>query len=102
MHETIAFGLPAARVVHCDYGFPVGSFQRSGDLPPFAHHFAFVGSPSYDSQYASLPEELARHLGVRFVGAAFPDGSPGFLADGDALAVPSIWNENSPLAIRRP
>ena len=42
---------------------------------------------------------MARHPGVRFVGGVSPDCVPGFLGEVDALVVPSIWNENSPLTI---
>jgi glycosyltransferase involved in cell wall biosynthesis len=127
LDEMARFGLPAERMVHCDYGFPSEAFPRRETLPEVARHFAFVGSVmrhkgmhmlleafeglpadarlsvggslGYDPNYAAWLQEMARHPGVRFVGGVSPDCVPGFLGEVDALVVPSIWNENSPLTI---
>jgi len=125
--EMVRFGLPAERMVHCDYGFPSEAFPRREALPEVARHFAFLGSVmrhkgmhvlleafeglptdarlsvggslGYDPTYAAWLQQMARHPGVRFVGGVSPDCVPGFLGQVDALVVPSIWNENSPLTI---
>jgi len=125
--EMARFGLPAERMIHCDYGFPSDAFPRREALPEVARHFAFIGSVmrhkgmhvlleafeglpadaqlsvggslGYDPPYAAWLQQMARHPGVRFVGGVSPDRVPGFLGDVDALVVPSIWNENSPLTI---
>lgn len=125
--EMVRFGLPAARVQHCDYGFAVEEFRKREDLPPVARRFAFVGSLvrhkgvhilleafesmppdahlevagsfDYDPVYSDSLRRAVRHPGVRFVGGVPPAGIPAFLTRADALVVPSIWNENSPLTI---
>lgn len=125
--EMVRFGLPAARVRHCDYGFAVEAFRKREDLPPVARRFAFVGSLvrhkgvhilleafesmppdaqlevagsfDYDPAYSDLLRRAVRHPGVRFVGGVPPTGIPAFLERADALVVPSIWHENSPLTI---
>ena len=127
LDEMARFGLPAERMVHCDYGFPSEAFARRETLPELARHFAFVGSVmrhkgmhvlleafeglpadarlsvggslDYDPNYAAWLQDMARHPGVRFVGGVSPACIPGFLGEVDALVVPSIWNENSPLTI---
>jgi glycosyltransferase involved in cell wall biosynthesis len=125
--ELVRFGLPPQRVVHCDYGFPSESFGRRGDLPERCRRFAFVGSlvrhkgvhvlleafrtmPEdatldvhgplhYDPAYTAALRHLAAHPGIRFAGAAAPECVPRLLAGVDALVVPSIWQENSPLTV---
>ncbi|RIL07886.1 MAG: hypothetical protein DCC71_01405 [Proteobacteria bacterium] len=125
--EMARFGLPRERMIHCDYGFPTDAFARRADLPERARRFAFIGSvmrhkgmhvlleafeglphdaellvagsPAYDPGYAVWLQGSARHPGVRFVGGVPPAAVPGFLAGVDALVVPSIWQENSPLTI---
>jgi glycosyltransferase involved in cell wall biosynthesis len=123
----VRFGLPPARVVHCDYGFALEHFARRRDLPELARRFAFLGSlvrhkgvhvllrafegmPAdarldvcgplhYDPAYSDALRRLARHPGVRFVGPRDPRDVAGFLAGVDCLVVPSIWEENSPLTV---
>jgi glycosyltransferase involved in cell wall biosynthesis len=125
--ELVRFGLPAQRVVHCDYGFATEGYGRRSDLPERCRRFAFVGSlvrhkgvhvlleafralPAdatldvhgplhYDPAYAAALRRLAAHPGIRFAGAAPPECVPRLLAGVDALVVPSIWQENSPLTI---
>lgn len=127
LEEMARFGLPAEKMVHCDYGFPVDAFERRRDLPDRARHFAFIGSvmrhkgmhilleafeempgdarlsvagsPGYDPAYAAWLQSTARHPGIRFLGGISPEAVPAFLAGVDVLVVPSIWWENSPLTI---
>jgi glycosyltransferase involved in cell wall biosynthesis len=68
------------------------------ELPPDAR-LSVAGSPGYEPAYAEWLQRAARHPGIRFVGAVAPADVPAFLAGADALVVPSIWNENSPLTI---
>jgi glycosyltransferase involved in cell wall biosynthesis len=127
LDQMARFGLPADRLVHCDYGFPVDDFVPRDDLPEFARHFVFIGSvmrhkgmhvlleafegmpadaqlsvagsPSYDPGYSTWLHGSGSHPGLRFVGGVAPERVPAFLASADALVVPSIWQENSPLTI---
>jgi glycosyltransferase involved in cell wall biosynthesis len=123
--ELVRFGLPADRVVHCDYGFPVEEFGRR-ELPEHSRRFAFLGSlvrhkgahvllesfagmpaeavlevcgTAYDPSYAEELRRLARHPGVHLRGGIAPAQVPAFLRQVDCLVVPSIWQENSPLTI---
>jgi glycosyltransferase involved in cell wall biosynthesis len=125
--ELVRFGLPAERVVHCDYGFATEDYRRRADLPERCRRFAFLGSlvrhkgvhvlleafrsmPAeatldvhgplhYDPAYAEALRRLAAHPGIRFAGAAAPECVPRILAGVDGLVVPSIWQENSPLTV---
>jgi glycosyltransferase involved in cell wall biosynthesis len=125
--ELVRFGLPAQRVVHCDYGFATEGYRRRSDLPERCRRFAFLGSlvrhkgvhvlleafrtmPAdatldvhgplhYDPAYTEALRRLAAHPGIRFAGAAAPECVPRLLAGVDALVVPSIWQENSPLTV---
>ncbi len=97
------------------------------DLPAVARRFAFVGSlvphkgvhvlieafeampedaqleicgwSDYHPEYYEMLVQAARHPGIRFVGGIEPAGIARFLSRVDALVVPSIWEENSPLTI---
>jgi glycosyltransferase involved in cell wall biosynthesis len=123
--QLTEFGLPAERVVHCDYGFVTEAFAKR-DLPDQARRFAFLGSlvphkgahvlldaftdmphdatleicgAPYDPAYANELRRITRHPGVQLRGGLDPEHVPEFLHSVDCLVVPSIWQENSPLTI---
>jgi len=125
--ELVGFGLPAERVVHCDYGFETSAFRRREDLPERARHFAFIGSLvqhkgahvlveafagmpedarldlygslDYDPAYCERLRNAARHPGIRLCGPLAPERVPTVQQAIDCQVVPSIWRENSPLTI---
>lgn len=125
--EFVSWGIDKRRILVSDYGFETHHFTRRGDLPDVARRFAFVGSlvphkgvhrlleafegmpadahldicgsPDYAPEYSAALRSSARHQGIRFVGAIEPAQIAGFLREVDALVVPSIWQENSPLTI---
>ncbi len=126
--ELIRFGLPAERVLLCDHGFSSEGFERRRDLPDHARHFCFIGSPvphkglhvlleafegmpedarldvfgslHYDPAYSEWLKSRTQHPGVRLAGSICHDEVPKLLACVDALVIPSIWHENSPLTLR--
>jgi glycosyltransferase involved in cell wall biosynthesis len=126
--EFVRFGLPESRVIFCDHGFAGEGFERRSDLPELARSFCFIGSPvphkglhvlleafdgmppdarldvfgslHYDPAYAESLQRRARHPGVRLAGSLCHDEVPKLLAGVDALVIPSIWHENSPLTLR--
>jgi glycosyltransferase involved in cell wall biosynthesis len=126
--EMLRFGLPASRLLFCDHGFSGEGFERRSDLPLRARNFCFIGSPvphkglhvlleafegmprdarldifgalHYDPHYSEGLRQNSRHPGVRFAGSLSHSEVPNVLADTDALVIPSIWHENSPLTLR--
>lgn len=125
--QFCAFGLPEDKVRISDYGFDTTAFERRTDLPAKLRSFAFLGSlvphkgvhilldafealpsdarleifgsPDYRPAYAAHLRSRARHPGIRFRGGVPPAQVPSVLHSIDALVVPSIWRENSPLTI---
>lgn len=72
-------------------------------LPPGSASLDIYGSPvAYhgDASYADRIRPLLDTPGVRVHGPVSHTEVPGVMASIDALVVPSIWHENSPLVIR--
>ncbi len=72
-------------------------------LPPGAVSVDIYGAPTPyhgDDSYRTQLEPLLTQEGVRLHGAIAHDRVAGALASLDALVVPSIWPENSPLVIQ--
>lgn len=64
MHEMVACGLPADRVIRCNYVSPFDAVRRRRNLPQFARDFAFAGS-------------LMWHKAMYVLLAAFDEMPPG-------------------------
>ncbi len=72
-------------------------------LPPGSATLDIYGSPvpyHGDTSYARRIKPLLAAPGVRVHGPVGHDEVPGVMASLDALVVPSVWHENSPLVIR--
>ena len=125
--KFVSWGIDEQRILVSDYGFETHHFTTREDLPDVTRRFAFVGSlvphkgvhrlieafermpadarldicgsPDYAPDYSAALRLSAHHPGIRFVGAIEPAQIAHFLQEIDALIVPSIWQENSPLTI---
>lgn len=121
-------GLPSDRIAVADYGFPAMSraerAPRTGALrlgfvgtladykgvhvavdamallEPGVATLAIRGEPSWFQDYTGpLRQRAGGIAGVAFDGPLPPGDLPRFLAGVDALIVPSLWYENSPLTM---
>jgi len=125
--EFVEFGIPKQKMRISDYGFDLRAFRKRKDLPERMRKFGFIGSlvphkgvhqlihafsdmpgdarleiygsPDYAPSYFESLRARAIHPGIRFCGALLPSQVPTVLKTIDALVVPSIWYENSPLTI---
>ncbi len=74
--------------------------EAMNGLPDDAATLDVYGDMSTFADYAAELRALARHPGVRFHGLLGRDGLWDALADLDALVLPTLWYEASPLVIR--
>lgn len=75
----------------------VDAFSR---LEPGLATLRICGDPGWFPEYTGpLMKRAGEIAGLSFVGRLEPTEAPAFLATLDALVVPSIWYENSPLTI---
>jgi glycosyltransferase involved in cell wall biosynthesis len=75
----------------------IEAFNR---LPPDAASLTIFGSDRAFPAYGAELRALARHAQIRFAGALPFDAVGGALRSLDALLMPSLWYENSPLVIQ--
>lgn len=124
----IEYGMPEERIVYSDYGIANAGYKNRLREPEQPLRFTFVGTlvehkgvHTLIEAFQSLPDDcatldvygsldeftgyvnrlrsMATHPGIRFCGRAENEDIPGILARTDALLVPSIWFENSPITI---
>jgi glycosyltransferase involved in cell wall biosynthesis len=127
--KMIAASLVAPeRIIHSDYGFDPAPFAGLVRAPTDHLRFGFIGTPvehkgvhvavaamnflrdtdaelqvygdlTWFPAYANRLRRLAQNPRVRFLGRIEHERVPEILANLDALIVPSLWYENSPLTI---
>jgi glycosyltransferase involved in cell wall biosynthesis len=68
-------------------------------LPPAAYELKIFGDPDVFASYTADLRARAAGLPVRFMGAFNRDRTPEVYGQFDAIVVPSLWLENSPLVI---
>lgn len=125
MNKFIEFGVPENRIIYSDYGFDTGNFDGFKKSKSTKVRFGYIGThirskgvnilidalnqinrddvelriygrPTKDTVYL---ESMIRHNGVKFMGGYDNQDVAKVLARLDAIVVPSIWYENSPLVI---
>jgi len=126
--KFIEYGMPEEKIVFSDYGIAPLQETVPPRKPTLPLHFTFVGtvvehkglhvlveafnrlSPEdatldiYGALdeflgYAANVKSMLAHPGIHLRGRAENDEITGILANTDALIVPSIWFENSPITI---
>ncbi|MDP8245213.1 MAG: glycosyltransferase [Candidatus Hinthialibacter antarcticus] len=124
----IDYGMPEEKIVFSDYGIADLGYQPAATPPQRPIRFTYVGTlvehkgvhvlieafnrlprdgailnvfGSMDefTGYVKRIQNLIAHPGVRLRGRAENKDVPGILSETDALIVPSIWFENSPITI---
>jgi glycosyltransferase involved in cell wall biosynthesis len=68
-------------------------------LPAGDYELLVFGDPDVFPDYVASLRESARGMPVRFLGRFDSDRAPDVYAQLDAVVVPSLWLENSPLVI---
>ncbi len=129
MEKTLEAGVVSPeKIIHSDYGFDPTPFQNLERTEAGHLRFGFIGTPvehkgvhlavqamgllddanaellvygdmKWFPAYAKRLEKLARGRRVRFMGRFENDKVGSILSGLDALIVPSLWYENSPLTI---
>lgn len=126
--KFIEYGMPEDKIVFSDYGIADLGYAGEPEAPKRPVRFTYVGTVvehkglhvlidafnrlAHDgailnvygslgefSDYARRVRGMIAHPGVRLRGRAENSGIPAILRDSDALIVPSIWFENSPITI---
>ncbi|MBI1390184.1 MAG: glycosyltransferase [bacterium] len=126
--KFIEYGMPEEKIVFSDYGIAVDGYDASPRDPKRPIHFTYVGTlvehkglhvlidafnrlphdGAILNVYGALNEftgyvkriqEFISHPGIRLRGRAENQDIPRILSESDALIVPSIWFENSPITI---
>lgn len=94
--SRIRFGFVGTIVVHKGVHVLVDAFHG---LPTGRAELLIYGDPAVAPEYYQSVKEKARHPDIKFMGAFKNSEVAEVLAGIDALVVPSIWPENSPLTI---
>ena len=95
-HKSLTFGFIGTPVEHKGAHVAVAAMNRLLNLDV---DLAVYGDLSLFPAYARRLKKLARNPRVRFPGRFENADAPRILAGLDALIVPSLWYENSPLTI---
>jgi len=95
-NENPKFGFIGTPVEHKGAHVAVEAMQELSDT---ALEFYLYGDLSWFPAYAKRLKKLASGSRVKFMGRFENEDAPQVLADLDAIVVPSLWYENSPLTI---
>lgn len=94
--RPITFGFIGTLLPHKGCHILIEAFKA---LAPAGARLEIYGSPLHAPDYVARLEELAKGAAVKFCGT-FPNASIGQVLSGiDALVVPSLWQENTPLVV---
>jgi glycosyltransferase involved in cell wall biosynthesis len=126
MDLMIRHGVPSDKMVHCDYGMADELFAAPSEGRPRDPHrlrFGFIGQIAFhkgievllgafrgfraadlilygrDTNYLDPFRDVLAQDNVDFRGLLLDDAKAAAFAELDALIVPSVWYENSPLVI---
>jgi glycosyltransferase involved in cell wall biosynthesis len=94
--SRVRFGYIGAVIVHKGLHLLVEAFNR---LPVGKAELLIYGDSTVTPAYYESVKENVRHPDIRFMGTFNNRDVPEIMAGIDALVIPSIWPENSPLTI---